>query len=51
LLISFFKNKDSIFEEKPVPKVREIISRYGEDKLKRFDEWLIMFGENDRARG
>lgn len=41
----FTKNRGSILEEKPVPKVREIISRYGEDKLKRFDEWLIMFGE------
>ncbi|MEK6691994.1 MAG: HD domain-containing protein [Nitrospirota bacterium] len=41
----FSKNKDNILEEKPLSEIREKISRYGEDKLKRFDEWLVMFGE------
>ncbi|MEK6690824.1 MAG: HD domain-containing protein [Nitrospirota bacterium] len=41
----FSKNKDSLLEEKPLSKVREIILRYGEDNLKRFDEWLRLFGE------
>lgn len=36
---------DSFREEKPIWKIREIISRYGDDKLRRFDEWLKLFGE------
>lgn len=41
----YSKNKNDLLEEKPVSKIREIISRYGEDRLKRFDEWLGLFGE------
>lgn len=41
----FSKNKYSIFEEKTLSKVRKIISRYGDGKLKRFDEWTRLFGE------
>jgi uncharacterized protein len=41
----YSKDENSLLEEKPLSKVREIILRYGEDKLKRFDEWLRLFGE------
>jgi uncharacterized protein len=41
----FSKNENSPLEEKPIWKIRESISRYGDDKLRRFDEWLRLFGE------
>lgn len=41
----YSKDENSLLEEKPLSKVREIILRYGEDNLKRFDEWLRLFGE------
>lgn len=39
----FSKNKGNLLEEKPASKVRKIIARYGEDKLRQFDEWLRLF--------
>lgn len=41
----FSKDNDNLLDEKPVWKIREIIAGFGEDKLKRFDEWLRRFGE------
>ncbi len=41
----FSKDNDNLLDEKPVWKIREIIAGFGEDKLKRFDEWLKRFGE------
>ena len=40
----FSKNSDYLLKAKPIEKVREYISRIGEDKLKRFDEWVKLFG-------
>lgn len=42
-----FYSKDENFLErqKSIPEIRRMISRYGEEKLKRFDEWLIFFKE------
>jgi uncharacterized protein len=41
-----FYSKDADFpeKEKPLETVRKGIARFGEDKLKRFDEWGKMFG-------
>jgi uncharacterized protein len=39
----FSKNNDPL-KEKPLPKVREFISKFGEDKLRQFDEWVRLFG-------
>lgn len=41
-----FFSKDSTFlgREKPLSAIRAGIARYGEEKLRRFDEWLRMFG-------
>jgi uncharacterized protein len=40
----FSKDSDYLLKAKPIEKVREYISRIGEDKLKRFDEWVKLFG-------
>jgi len=40
----FSKNSDHLLKAKPIEKIREYISRFGEDKLKRFDEWVKLFG-------
>jgi uncharacterized protein len=41
-----FYSKDADFseKEKPLETVRKGIARFGEDKLKRFDEWVKIFG-------
>jgi uncharacterized protein len=39
----FSKNQHDLMHEKPVEKVRAMISEYGEDKLKTFDDWLRFF--------
>ena len=41
----FSKDEHSLSHEKPVWKIREIVSSFGKDKLKQFDEWLILFKE------
>lgn len=41
----YFSKDSNPLEEKPIEKIREIILRYGEEKLKRFDEWLRLFGD------
>ncbi|MGA2192559.1 MAG: HD domain-containing protein [Nitrospirota bacterium] len=40
----FSKWPANITEEKPLEKVREMVLKYGEEQLKRFDEWQDMFG-------
>jgi uncharacterized protein len=40
----FYSKDNAPLEEKPVDRVREFIARFGEDKLRVFDEWLEMFG-------
>lgn len=41
----YSKDEDGLTEEKPVSRVREIISKYGEQYLRQFDEWLELFKE------
>lgn len=41
----FSKTENSLGSEKSVPKIREIIAKFGEDKLKQFDKWLKFFKE------
>lgn len=38
----YSKNGDPL-KEKPIEEVRVFIARFGEDKLKRFDEWVRLF--------
>ena len=40
----FSKDTEFLLKEKPLEKVRHGIAIYGEDKLKRFDEWVKIFG-------
>jgi len=40
----FSKNSDYLLKAKPIEKIREYISRIGEDKIKRFDDWVKLFG-------
>lgn len=39
----FSKDKDGLFEEKPLSAVRYTISRYGESSIKRFEELVRLF--------
>ncbi len=40
----FSKNSDFLLKEKPLERVRKGISKYGEEKLRQFDEWMKLFG-------
>jgi uncharacterized protein len=40
----FSKDSDSLLKEKPLERVRKGISKYGEEKLRLFDEWVKIFG-------
>jgi len=40
----FTKFPKKLTEEKPVEKVREMVAKYGNEPLARFDEWHKMFG-------
>lgn len=40
----FFSKDNDPLKEKPIPKIREFIGRFGEDKLRQFDEWIELFG-------
>ena len=40
----FSKDTEFLLKEKPLEKIRYSIAKYGEDKLKRFDEWVKIFG-------
>jgi uncharacterized protein len=40
----FSKSPDFLLREKPVELIRKQISKYGRDKVERFDEWAKMFG-------
>jgi len=40
----FFSKDNDPLKEKSLLKVREFIGKFGEDKLKQFDEWVKMFG-------
>lgn len=41
----YSKKEHSLEREKSVPEIREIIAKFGEEKLKQFDEWLEFFKE------
>ncbi len=43
----FSKIPSRLAEEKPLPAVRKMIASYGEEQLKRFDEWQALFGQNN----
>lgn len=43
----FFSKNNELLKEKPISKVREFIARFGDDKLKQFDEWLKLFKETE----
>lgn len=40
----FSKDTEFLLKEKPIEKIRKGIANFGEDKLRRFDEWLKIFG-------
>jgi uncharacterized protein len=41
----YSKKEHSLEREESVPEIREIIAKFGDDKLKKFDEWLEFFKE------
>ncbi len=41
----FFSKDNEPLKEKPIQKIREFIGKFGEDKLRQFDEWIIFFKE------
>ncbi len=42
----YSKDKTTLTVERPIAQVREMVVRYGEDKLKQFDDWLRFFKES-----
>ncbi|MEW6419194.1 MAG: HD domain-containing protein [Nitrospirota bacterium] len=40
----FSKDSESFLKEKSIKRIREYISKFGKDKIKRFDEWVKIFG-------
>jgi len=40
----FSKDAEFLHKEKPLEKVRAGIAKFGDDKLKRFEDWLKLFG-------
>lgn len=40
----FSKDADFLLQEKPLERVRKGIARFGQEKLRRFDEWVKLFG-------
>lgn len=40
----FSKDSDFLFKEKPLERVRTSIAKFGQEKLRKFDEWLKIFG-------
>jgi len=43
----YSKEEHSLTAEKPVGKIRALVLNFGEDKVKVFDEWLILFKEHE----
>jgi len=41
----YSKDKTTLTIERPIAQVREMVVRYGDDKLKQFDDWLRFFKE------
>ena len=40
----FSKDSDFLLKEKPLERVRNSIAKFGEEKLRKFDDWLKVFG-------
>lgn len=40
----FSKDDEFLLKEKTIERIREGIAKYGEEKLRQFDQWLMMFG-------
>jgi uncharacterized protein len=40
----FSKDTEFLLKEKPLERVRKGIAKFGDDKLRQFDEWLKLFG-------
>jgi uncharacterized protein len=40
----FSKDSNFLLKEKSLERVRNSIAKFGEEKLKKFDDWLIIFG-------
>ena len=43
----FSKNPEYLEKEKPLDQIREQLLKHGEDKVKRFEEWLRLFRPNN----
>ncbi|HBU06179.1 MAG TPA: hypothetical protein DEA95_06315 [Nitrospiraceae bacterium] len=43
----FFSKDNEPLKEKPISKAREFIARFGDGKLKQFDEWVKLFKETE----
>lgn len=41
----FFSKKQRISKERSIDEIKNNLSKFGEDKVKKFEEWLKLFGE------
>jgi len=41
----YSKAGEALDRERPLPTVRRMVARYGQEKLRLFDEWATVFGE------
>ena len=41
----YSKAEDSFIQEKSVRDIKEIIGRFGNQKLRQFEEWMVLFGQ------
>ncbi len=42
----YSKDKSTLSVARPIEAVRAMVKRYGEDKLRQFEEWVILFKED-----
>jgi uncharacterized protein len=40
----FSKDSNFLLKEKPLERVRNSIAKFGEEKIRKFDDWLKVFG-------
>lgn len=43
----YSKKRDRSGSGKPVSQIRTELAQFGEEKLRQFDEWIVLFGEVD----
>ncbi len=39
----YSKNPDRLYQEIPIPAIRQSLAKYGRDKVEKFDRWVLRF--------